>query len=106
MQSLGSKLWCRPLSRTKVVYLETHWKGHGFKREGKDLMTKRVGEIEWREAVAGQDNSHACSFPASVSQLLPSMASIYTVLARGVPLSPASRCQAWVMTEALVALYV
>jgi len=50
-------MWRQPPSRTKVVYLEAHWKGHGFKKDGKDLMTKCVGEIEWREAAVGRDNS-------------------------------------------------
>lgn len=44
-------------SRTKVVYLELDWKGHGFKRDGKDLMSKCVGEMEWREGVVGRDRS-------------------------------------------------
>lgn len=76
--------------------MEIHWKGHGFKRGGKDLMTKCVGEIEWREAVVGKNNFQARSFAASVSQFLSPTASIYTICARAIPVSPASRCQAWV----------
>lgn len=44
-------------SRTKVVHLGLDWKGHGFKRDGKDLMHGCVGEIEWREGGLGRDES-------------------------------------------------
>lgn len=44
-------------SRAKVVHLGLDWKGHGFKRAGKDLMHGCVAEIEWREGGLGRDES-------------------------------------------------
>ena len=53
-----------------------HWQGHGFKKDGKKLMTKCVGEIEWRERIIGEDNSQAKLILVQFTSLLLSTASL------------------------------